>query len=65
MGRDHLYMSPERRWKKIFGTKLEIRKGCDYEDWINQDRDKVQWLEFVQLAMDIWFPSNAMNFLTS
>ena len=55
---------PRRRWVDNIRTELQ-EVGCDYMDWIGLAQDRDMWRTLVSAVMNLRFPWNAGNFLTS
>jgi hypothetical protein len=56
---------PRRRWEDIIKMGLrEVGWGGGI-DWINLAQDRGRWWALVNTVMNLWFPSNAGNFLSS
>jgi hypothetical protein len=46
---------PRRRWED--NIKMDVREtGIDGVNWIRQAQDRVQWLAFVNMVMNLWVP---------
>ena len=55
---------PRRRWvDNIRMDRQEV--GCVYRDWIGLAQDRDRWRSLVSAVMNLRFPWNAGNFLTS
>jgi len=47
-------------------SKLELQEeGCGFMDWIELAQDRDRWRALVNGTMNLQFPQNAANFLTS
>ena len=55
---------PKIRWKD--NIKMDLQEvGCGGMDWIELAQDSNRCWAFVTVAMNLWVPQNAWNFLTS
>ena len=55
---------PRRRW--VNNIRMDLQEfGCGYMDWIGLAQDRDRWRTFVSAVMNLRFPWNAGNFLTS
>jgi len=55
---------PRRRW--VGNIRMYLREvGCGYMDWIGLAQDRDRWRTLVSAVMNLRFPWNAGNFLTS
>ena len=55
---------PRRRWED--NIKMDLQEvGCEGMDWIELAQDKERWRALVNAVMNLRFPLNAGNFLTS
>ena len=55
---------PRRRWEDNIKMDLqEVGGGC--EDWMKLSQDRDRWRALVSTVMNLLFPKNAENFLTS
>jgi len=53
-----------RRWED--NIKMDLQEvECRYTDWIGLAKDRDSWRALVNAVMNIWFPQNSVNFLTS
>ena len=55
---------PRRRWKDNIKMDL-LEVGCEGTDWIELVQDRDRWRELVNAVMNLRFPSNVGDFLTS
>ena len=56
--------SPRRRWDD--NIKMHLQEvECGGMDWIDQVQDSDRWLALVNAVMNLRFPYNVGNFLTS
>jgi hypothetical protein len=55
---------PRRRWEDSIKVDLQ-EVGCVVMEWIELARDRDRWRALVNAAMNLRFPRNAGNFLTS
>ena len=61
--RDH-WGWPRRRW--VDNIRMDLQEvGCGYVDWIGLAQDRDRWRTLVSAVMNLRFPLNAGNFLTS
>jgi len=55
---------PTRRWED--NIKMDLQEvGCGGMDWIELVQNSDRWLALVNVVMNLRFPYNAGNFLTS
>ena len=55
---------PRRRWED--NIKMDIQEvGCEGMDWIDLAEDRDRWRALVNTVMNLRFPKNAGNILTS
>ena len=55
---------PRRRW--VDNIRMDLQEvGCGYMDWIGLAQDTDRWWTLVSAVMNLRFPWNAGNFLTS
>ena len=55
---------PRHRW--VDNIRMDLQElGCGYMDWIGLAQDRDGWRTFVSAVMNLRFPGNAENFLTS
>ena len=55
---------PRRRW--VDNIRMDLHEvGCGYMDWIGLAQDRDRWRTLVSAVMNLRFPWNAGNFLTS
>jgi hypothetical protein len=55
---------PRSRWED--NIKMELQEvGCECMDWIELAQDRNRWRVLVNAVMNLRFPQNAWNFLTS
>ena len=53
-----------RRW--VDNIRMDLQEvGCGYMDWIGLAQDRDRWRTLVSAVMNLQFPWNAGNFLTS
>ena len=55
---------PRHRWEENIMMDLQ-ELGCGAMDWIEVAQDRDNWRALVKVVMNLWFPLNAGNFLTS
>ena len=55
---------PRRRWEGNIKMALQ-EVGCGSMDWIDVAQDRDRWRALVNAVMNLRFPLNAENFLTS
>jgi len=55
---------PRRRWVYNIGMDLQ-EVGCGYMDWIGLAQDRDRWRTVLSAVMNLRFPWNVGNFLTS
>jgi len=56
--------SPTRRWED--NIKMDLREvGRGVMEWIELARDRDRWWSLVNVVMNLWFPQNVGDFLTS
>ena len=55
---------PMRRWEENIKMKIQ-RVGCGGMDWIKLAQNTDRWRTLVNPVMNLRFPKNAWNFLTS
>ena len=55
---------PRLRW--VYNIRMDLQEvGCVYMDWIGLAQDRDRWRTPVSAEMNLGFPWNARNFLTS
>jgi len=55
---------PRPRW--VDNIRMDLQEvGCVYMDWIGLAQDRDKWRMLVTAVMNLRFPRNAGNFLTS
>ena len=55
---------PRRRW--VDNIRMDLQEvGCGYMDWMGRTQDRDRWQSLVSAVMNLQFPWNAGNFLTS
>ena len=54
---------PRRKWED--NIKIDLQEvGCGGMDWIDLAQNRDGWWPLVIVAMNLWVPKNAGNFLT-
>jgi hypothetical protein len=57
---------PMRRWKDNMKIDIqEVGSGKGYIDWVDLAQERKRWPALVNAIINLRFPSNAGNFLTT